>query len=301
MKSRHLLTLFAAAAIAPATHASVYVSDWGSAQSGDSPLGEFLAEDGPQNGNTVAGIDGWVQSEPNHWTTDVCPEGCYNPLSWMGPLNSGIAGTIGTYYTTPEETSDCFWVSQTINQPLSTTRWLGMRFGIQDSTTDYPNRNDFGISVTNTSGDAIWSLKFTPASQTGDYDDWQNPTDPSTANSLWTMSVTSDLTYTPGHANPFAAVYEDGEYEMYLTFEPVGDDLGYTVHIIGGQDTEWFATGSITDASGETWDELRVGSCFGEDAGDWGDNTFSFVGIPEPASLALFGLGALGLLARRRR
>ena len=301
MKPLNLLAFLAAAAIAPVTHASVYVSDWSGASSGDYPLGEFVAEDGPQSGSTVAGIDGWVQSEPNHWSVDACPGGCYNPLSWVSPLNGGLAGTVGTYYTAPEETSDCFWVSQTINQPLSSGNWLGMRFGIQDSTTDYPSRNDFGISAVDATGDVIWALTFTPSTQTGDYDDWQNPGDPATANTTWLMSVTSDFSYTAPDPNPFAAVYEDGEYEMYFSYAPNGSDVDYTVHIVGGQSTEWTESGTITGVASETFAELRVGSCLGDDATDWGDNFFTFTAIPEPASLALFGLGALGLLARRRR
>jgi hypothetical protein len=272
MRLHKLLPLLLATGIAPAAFGSVYVSDF----------------TGSDLGDPLPGIDGWSQSEAN-------PTDDFSPLSWISNHAGDLAATVGTYYDVPA--NDPLYVSRTIGVPLAGST-LEMTFGIQDSTTAYPDRNNFYIQITDGSGllaTDLFSLVFTATDQDSDYDDPLDPTELATANTQWDMNVTSN-----GNSfTEFGGIIEDGSYNMFLAFTQDGADMDYSLTIQGPMNS-YTTNGTLTGLGNETFSELRVGTTMGDGA-DWGDNFFAFRGIPEPGSMALVAFSALGLALRRRR
>jgi hypothetical protein len=175
---------------------------------------------------------------------------------------------------------------------------LGIRFSLQDSTTSFPHRNNFAISVLSGSGYNLFSLVFTATGQAGDYDDPTQPLDPATSNALWNLQWTSGA-FASG---PLAAVPEDGAFDLLLDFTADGSDVDFTMTIDGALN-DWTETGTLVgpNLAGENFQTLRVRASQGLGA-DWGDNFLTFQGVPEPATTAVlgFGLGVFALLGRRR-
>ena len=272
MKNRSFLAFLVLSGISPLALGSVYVSNFS----------------GATNGDPFDGVDGWVQSE-----ADNDPE---SPKSWIGPHAGQNAGNIGPYYDTPAGTS--YNVSRTIGGGLVGTSLL-MRFGVQDSTTAWPSRNNFYIKVAD-GGTNIFSLVFSATTQTGDYDNPADPSNIATSNTQWDMTWTTGVST----SSEFGGIMEDGSYTLNLAFVQNGSDVNFTL-FIDGEGANDYTIGSTTLSGISTsaaFGKLEVGAVKG--AADWGDNFFAFRSvevIPEPGSIALLGLGTLGLLARRRR
>lgn len=293
MYYRSLFTLASATGLVPAAFGGyIHVSDFSGANIGD-PLGAFAP---------VPGIDGWIQSE-GYNDPDGDPDTTFPgvegdaPLSWISNHAGQNAGTIGTYYDVPLGSS--YYVSHAISAPLVGSS-LGMRFGIQDSTTDFPTRNQFYISLVGASNANLFTLFFTPTDQTVDFDDPLDPTDPGTAFTQWDMNWTSGAYSDP----EFQGVIEDSSYTLDLTFVLDGLDVKFTAYFDGPLN-DFTETGTLSglNLTTESITELRVGTIMdgGGGATDWGDNFFAFAAIPEPSSPVLLGLAALGLVVRRRR
>lgn len=268
MKSRFFLNLIAACGLAPLAFGSVYVPNF----------------NGSLIGDPVDGVDGWVQSEPNNDPI--------SPLAWVSDHYGQNAGTIGAYYDTPDPLGSSYYIGRSIGVPLVGST-LQLRFGVQDSTTDFPELNDFYIQVANGTGLNLFSLVFAATSGLGN-DDPLAPNDPGTSNSQWDMNWTTGAS----SDSPFGGIVEDGSYTMDLSFVQNGLDVDFTL-LIDGPLNDFTETGTLTGLSAESFSQLRIGTNMGGGA-DWGDNFFAFTAIPEPTSAVLLGLGSLALLRRRR-
>lgn len=250
---------------------SVYVSDFSGANVGD-----------PLNG-----VDGWFQGAPSS-------DPINSPLSWVSMLDGDKSASIGAYYDVPAFGSS-YDVARVIGVPAAGSS-LVLKFSLQDSTTMFPERNEFSIGVLDASGNNLLTLGFTPTSQSGIYDDPSDPTDPATSDALWNVTSSSD---SMGVQPAFAAVGEDSVYILTIDFTAAGGDMDYNVNLVSTTNI-FNNAGTLGGAASDEFNVLQVSTSIGSGASDWGDNFLSFEGIPEPSTLMLLGLSAFGLLRRRR-
>ena len=264
MKIPHLFALLAVGAT-PAFGGYVYISDFSG-----TTLAQPLQTIAEFNAGTP-GVDGWKQSESNNDDT--------SPLSWMTTHAGSPAGAIGTYYDVPVGT--IFNVSRAINAPLAGST-LSLDFGIVGSTVDYPDQNGFSITVANASGAGLLTMYFMAIGDQSQTDQW---------NFSWESS-------TGQNSGGFVAgVLAGGAYNFTVDFTANGNDVDAAMSVTGLND--WSDTVTLTDLNGETFSDLDIGMDMGL-AGDWGDNSFSFRGVPEPGTAMLLLLSGFGLLRRRR-
>ncbi|MCW1887326.1 PEP-CTERM sorting domain-containing protein [Luteolibacter flavescens] len=255
---------------AASSAASIFVSDFTGTSSGDA----------------LSGTNGWGQSEAN--------DDDLEPLAWVSSLTGTPAASVGAYYAAPGSTS--FYASNSVGTAF-TTSTISLQFGLQDSTTDYPFRNNFGFSLVNGAGDNLFSVNLTTTNQGGIFDDPSNPVDPETSDANWNLSVTSiGMAAEPA----FVAVGEDSFYTVYVEFTSVGADINYKLYFQGTVGPTVIDTGTLAGLSSETISQFRVN--FSQGTGqDWGDNILTFRAVPEPSALLLSGLAGLAFLRRRRR
>lgn len=266
MKYQKFLLLFALGTM-PAAFGSVYVSDFSGANVGD-----------PLNG-----VDGWVQSYPN-------PTDDTNPLTWINLLDGEKAGSIGAYYDEP--TGDSYNVFRTVGGNVVGST-LTMDFGLMDSTNEYPDRNNFSISILDGGFSEVFSLNFTATAQSYD---------PESNDHQWNVSWSSGGVTSA----PFAGVLEGGAYTYDVSFDlglNENDDPAVVATLTISSDYNVWPTQTAvlsSVATNETFGILKVTAEKG-DTEEWGDDFLSFRGVvPEPGVAMLVLLSGVGLLRRRR-
>lgn len=235
------------------------------------------------NGATLHGVDGWTVTNGGVGVLD-------DPLAFVEEVEiaDGVFssfGAIGGAYDIP--TGANATVSRAFSSSLGVTSFT-MDMGIADSTDDYPNRDAFGITLSNGSGN-VFSINFTPVvalRQTGDVD------------AEWEISYTVGA----GATVPTGlAVLADGLYNLALSFTPSGTGTNFSLGVTGKNVFDWsddiaVSSGTAITDFGFSWDLV--------DSGAPGDNIFLFDNIsavPEPTSALLLCLGGILGVARRKR
>ena len=124
-------------------------------------------------------------------------------------------------------------------------------------------------------------------------------------NGVLTLTFSEDVAFSQ-RANQF---YNIGESNNYLgvgsfTTAPAGAGLTITANSVTNN-----SSGNITGDNSTVWDSGDAGArvfSFSHSGANFGNLSGAFgtreaIAVPEPSSTALLGLGALGLLARRKR
>ena len=266
MKPIHFAPILLAA-LSGLAHSAGYISDLSGSSSGDPLVPNF----------PNPGVDGWTQSEANNDNTQ--------PKAWIGTVGTNAGIVLGAYYDDLD--NDPFFINQTVSLGLSDSS-LGLTVGLINSTLDYPERNDFFISLLDTGGNNLATINFLA-----------NPpltTDPLVTPS-WNVAINNDPA--------FAAVFDDALYNVLFSFTANGPDVDYSINISDNLAVPnvFASSGTIAGVSSETIGNLRLGVAQGGST-EWGDNHMGVTGInliPEPTTALLAVFGSFGLLIRRRR
>jgi len=292
MIARKLFLAAVSCALATAASAAVFVADFSQLAYEDVLYGY---PDPPPSGSQ------WGQSEAN---PDGSVYGDVNatPLAWGQDATVGsqvVSGAaVGAYYDVPA--NDVFYADHAVGEGMSSS-WMVVSFMIQDSTDDYPGRNDFFLAVTDDEGSELMHFHLTG--------------DDSGVTDKWNMTWTDMPSGGTGYGGAPAAVLAGGIYKLSVQFLPDGQGgMTYQVSVEPDcatcTDSYYGGVEALTGVSSDAMiGDFRMGTDLGVDTntGDpedvWGDNYLLVLGVsvPEPASVALFGLGALGLVVRRRR
>ena len=292
MIARKLILAAASCALATAASAAVFVADFSQ-----------LAYEDVLNGYPDAPPSGapWGQSEAN---PDSSVYGNVNvaPLAWGQEATVGsqvVSGAaVGTYYDVP--TNDIFYADHAVGENMSAS-WFVVSFLVQDSTAEYPGRNDFFFALADPDGNELMHFQLTG--------------DDSGATDKWNMTWTDMPGGGTGIGGAPAAVLAGGIYKLTVKFVPDGQggmtyQLSVEPDCVECTDSYYGGWESLTDVGSDAViDSFRMGADLGIDTVNntpedvWGDNYLLVLGvsIPEPASVALVGLGVLGLVVRRRR
>jgi hypothetical protein len=191
--------------------------------------------------------------------------------------------SVGVAYTVP--TNDPFYASHSVGIGLAGTT-LQTTFVITDSTSAFPFRNDYSIGLFNAGGTRLFSLDMKAVAGSvpgGSNNQW---------NTHWSTGATQ--------SSAFGGVLENGDYNLSVTFTPSGSNVNFALSLTG---TNTFnVNGTLTGLSAQQIASYRVYTTKGTGVTEWGDGFISFVNVkvPEPSVAALLGLGALGLMRRRR-
>jgi hypothetical protein len=278
MNSTHI-SIFLAFGVMPALGGSIYTPDF-NGSSGGAPI-QTIAE----FNSATPGLDGWMQSEANNDDTA--------PLSWVTELtNYGPGGTIGGLWDVPAGVPSYgspFWIDRAIGMPMAGST-LSLDFGIASSSSDFPDLNDYSITVANGTGAGLFTLDFTATLDPNQWNvSWTSSSGQNSGGSV--VGVLAGNTPTPaaGGAPDYPI------YNYTVDFTQNGSDIDVAISITGSN--SWSDTFTLTGLGGETISELEIGTSQGTGA-DWGDNSFVFV--PEPGTAMLLLLSGFGLLRRRR-
>lgn len=292
MIARKLLLAATSCALATVASAAVFVADFSELDYEDVLNGY---QDPPPSGAP------WGQSEAN---PDGSEYGDLNvsPLAWGQTATVGseqvIGAAVGTYYDVPAD--DVFYADHAVGENMSASVFE-VSFLVQDSTPTYPDRNDFFFALADENGNELMHFHLTG--------------DDSGATDKWNMTWTDMPDGGSGIGGAPAAVLAGGIYKLTVQFMPDGHggmtyQLSVEPDCDGCTDSYYGGVEPLTGVSSDAViDSFRMGADLGTDTqtgapeSDWGDNYLLVLGvsIPEPASVALFGLGVLGLVVRRRR
>lgn len=232
-------------------------------------------------GDPASSVDGWVQSE-----ADNDPA---SPKSFVADVTvdqlPGLA--MGAFYDVPNGSTLSLTKSglniQQVN-PTTLSAQFKAVFALTDSSTSYPYRDVFSLTLRDSSNVSIASVVFTPESQTFP------PVDPE--DDRWNVSING--------GPDVAGVFAGGDYNLAVIFDNFGN---FTVRIADyATDTDVYQSGNLTPGSTNNIASLEFGYAQGS-GGDFGDNIFGIANVsvvPEPSSVLLVGLSALGLLRRKR-
>lgn len=237
-------------------------------------LNQLLVADHPN-----PGIDGWTQSEAN-----LAPDA---PKAWIDSVGGRQGISFGPRF---DNVSNPFSIKRDVllNQAGSS---LTISVRLTDSTTSFPERNNFFIRLNNPSGQSLFSLAFVP--------------DTSSANP---ESIGSWNVITGGpFSTPFASVSGGDVYEIQFTFAANGPDIDYNVSV--ADETDPFngstAQGWVLNGANDVIGSVEFSTEIGFSSLQYGDNYMSVTDVslvPEPsyAFLCLF-VGSFAFFARRRR
>lgn len=145
----------------------------------------------------------------------------------------------------------------------------GATLVIRQDNTD-SSKFDLGIGISSGASTRVWA-----------------PTGYSASDTLF---LVGSYTFNPGTNDDVANLYIFNGSTIPASMPATPDATSTGSDIATGQIQSFFLRDNSIEPSTMDVDELRIGTT-------WADVT----GVPEPASLGLLGMGALGLLARRRR
>ncbi|MCX6868785.1 MAG: PEP-CTERM sorting domain-containing protein [Verrucomicrobia bacterium] len=234
------------------------------------------------NGSDVAGHDNWfitgASSSGGPSLITSSPWVGQGRAAWFGfqPINVGATDSY-LYHT---------WGAPLVGNSLSYSQF-GVTMIIVDSNIDYPKRDAFGFTFRDDANQDIFTLTFTPSTQTLDPD-----SDFRVDNVSWSSNY--------GAGGAIGTLTEPQFTTLEITFTPgSGNDVTFNVKSAGVQ----LKTGTLTNAAGlnlntfgALWTPL--------DPLDVGANQLVFDNlslVPEPSSALLGLLGASLVFVRRRR
>lgn len=223
-------------------------------------------------GTPLDGVDGWSQSPANNTPA--------SPLTWVNASPAG--GAIGGFYDAPSSVP--VTVGRTFTGVDAGPKSISFQGAIGDSTNLFPDRDTFGFTVADGSGDTLLTVSFVPDSQSLDPD--------ADLSSTYTVFYAFG---TGGLISSSNAITESGLYNFGLTLDGTGAVFNFGT-----------TSQNFTFAGNPAGLDLNDGTLtltYNWQSG-LGDNFLLFNNIsvvPEPSSAALLGLGVLGFFARRRR
>ncbi|MEI7912220.1 MAG: PEP-CTERM sorting domain-containing protein [Verrucomicrobiota bacterium] len=235
------------------------------------------------NGGDVAGHESWTINDPTANLSTVA--------TWVRPTTSSKAASLGFGdfgYQTTMATVD---LAHAYGEPVVTTDNIGSSIsfdlGLVDSTNTNAVRDTFGIALRTSTGNNIFSVTFTPTSQSAT---------PDSATAIWAVS------YTVGASAPVSTGYgaeEGGPYLFNLTFSPNGATTNFNLSVDNGRwsGSTAFAPNQVIDSYHMTWTPTNG-------IGNAGSNAIiidNLVMVPEASTSLLLCLAGASLVARRRR
>ena len=282
MKYHHTVC-FSFMVVASHLHAAGYSTGFNKFQDG--------ITDYPNFGN-VAGLGGAAVGTPAYdgWSISDSTNGLSFMVSAWLP-GQGQAAGLGGISSVP--TGATVGLFHDVGAVFGETR-VALDFAIIDTSNDFPNRDTFGISLTNSTGTAdLFTVLFVP--------EVTQPGDPSgDTNAKWNLYYQ----YQGGPTIPTAMAIFEGTnpYNFDLQFTPNGVNTDFNLTITSGVNflnkagLIPIAPSLMTGNFGLTWTPTTPGS--------EGENYFvmdNLSVIPEPSSVLLLCLAGLGLVSRRRR
>jgi hypothetical protein len=232
------------------------------------------------------GYDNWEQRDASG--NALLDDDSEYPASFtVGTSGGGAAIAIGGAYSSIPGGGDYVSVGRTFSSLPTGQKTISFQGMMVDSQTgEWAARDTFGFVVRNGAGDALLTISFVPVDP--------SPADPdSDDDALWTIHYAfgTDSLQATGDAivelNPtdFAVNFGDDNTISftYGASNATGSESGVAANYDPNSDvlrTEWFYSGGL-GAGYYQIDNLAV--------------------VPEPSSMLLAGLGAIGLIARRRR
>jgi hypothetical protein len=231
------------------------------------------------------GYDGWEQRDASgNALPDDDPE---YPASFTVETDGGGAAiAIGGPYSSIPGGGSYVSIGKTFSSLPTGNKTISF-VGMMVDSLDYPDRDVFGFVVRNAAGDSLLTISFVPVDP--------SPVDPSESDddALWTI------------------YYAFGDDVLQSTGDAILESNPTNFSVIFGTDNTLSFTYGATNATGSesgtvanydpNSDVLRTEWYYQDGYGDAYYQVDNLAVVPEPSSLLLGALGAIGLIGRRRR